>query len=371
MLNEKMLYKILRYLLQASVLYLILRYTPYVNLDLTKSLIITIVLIVVCFGLEYLYELMYSSSSQPIVTETKQEVKPEVKPEDKLLEKFNDKPCDSCKVEKFNGSSNNTPKCRVVCDGDKVEGFDNTKMTDNGKQPQQETKQETNQEVKQETKQEQPKEKQDVYAPVNDEKYYWGTRYGNLGYDDRYGFGGMFYDEYPFYNRFRNNDRRYLQNIGADKGDLEYDRQREKREEVLLENTRQAMEDKARTTKGYETAYQEPGEKSERRRGVEVNRRIEGELDDEIPYTDYNHLPVASGYKSHEYEYGYSFLPPEKWYPTSPRAPVCITDHRAPVMPIYTQGAPADVKEFHSARRVMPPDQINTDYIRDKLNSGR
>lgn len=364
MLNEKILYKSLRYLLQASVLYLILRYTPLVNLDVTKSLIITIVLMVVCFTLEYLYSMMYSSTTPQesvpeIKIEPKQEVKSEAKPEDKLLEKFSQKTCgDSCKVEKFEQPTNIPPKCRMVCD-DGVEGFNNTKMTENGK-PIQETKQETKQE-----------EKPTVYAPVNDEKYYWGTRYDNLGYDDRYGFGGMFYDENPSYNRHRNNDLRYLQNIGADKGDLAYDREREKREEVLLENTRKAMEDQARTTRGYDTAYQEPGAKSERRRGVEINRRIEGELDDELSYSDYNSLPVSSSYKSHDYEYGYSFLPPERWYPQPVRSPVCITDHRSEVMPIYTQGAPADVKEFHTARRVMPPDQINTDYINDKLNAGR
>ena len=40
-------------------------------------------------------------------------------------------------------------------------------------------------------------------------------------------------------------------------------------------------------------------------------------------------------------------------------------------MPSYTTGTPLDVKEWNEARRVTPPDNIKTKYIKEKLNSGR
>ena len=131
------------------------------------------------------------------------------------------------------------------------------------------------------------------------------------------------------------------------------------------------MEERATSTKGYDQAYQEPGSKSEKRKGHELNRRIEGDLDNELKYSNFDHLPVAAGYKSHDYEYGYNFLPPEKWANNAPRPPVCVTERRCPVLPTLASGTPMDVKEFYSANRITPPDLISTDYIGDKLNAGR
>jgi hypothetical protein len=86
-------------------------------------------------------------------------------------------------------------------------------------------------------------------------------------------------------------------------------------------------------------------------------------------YTDYNNLPpnVNEG----TFEYGYSFLPPEKWYPQPPHPPVCVSEKKCPVCPVFTNGIDIDLKEWDSARRVMPPDQINVQYVQEKLNSGR
>jgi len=87
-------------------------------------------------------------------------------------------------------------------------------------------------------------------------------------------------------------------------------------------------------------------------------------------YTDYNTLPSFE-INSGSFEYGYSFLPPTAWYPTPPHPPVCVSEKRAPVCPVYTDGAYVDLKEWNSSRRITPPDQINTKYIEEKLNSGR
>lgn len=104
---------------------------------------------------------------------------------------------------------------------------------------------------------------------------------------------------------------------------------------------------------------------------TDMSRAKDGVATSDMVYTDYNHLPVADGYQSHAYEYGDWFLPPEKWYPQPPNPPVCVTDKRCPVCPVYTTGAPVDVKEWFNSSRITPPDVINTDYVKQKLNAGR
>jgi len=99
-------------------------------------------------------------------------------------------------------------------------------------------------------------------------------------------------------------------------------------------------------------------------------RAEEGVMVSELQYTDYNILPITPE-DSKLYEYGYSFLPPEKWYPVPPHPPICVTEKRAQVCPVTTTGTPIDMKEWDSSRRITPGDVINIDYARDKLNSGR
>jgi len=104
---------------------------------------------------------------------------------------------------------------------------------------------------------------------------------------------------------------------------------------------------------------------------LDKSRCKKGLIEDELKYSDYSHVPMAEGYDSRDYEYGYSFLPPEKWYPQPPHPPVCVSEKRCPVCPSYTTGTIADLKEFEASRRITPPDVINTEYVTDKLNSGR
>lgn len=82
-------------------------------------------------------------------------------------------------------------------------------------------------------------------------------------------------------------------------------------------------------------------------------------------------LPLPDNYNKDDFEYGDSFLPPEKWYPQPPVPPVCVAEKKCPVCPVYTTGAPMDVKEWNDSRRVTQPDEINVKYVKDKLNSGR
>ena len=144
------------------------------------------------------------------------------------------------------------------------------------------------------------------------EKDYWRTRYGtNNNYDTD--FGGMFYDENPFYNRYNNEDD-YVER----EEDLEDMRRRELRENARLRRMRADLDDREYGIDGYETPYQKVGIKSEKHRVQRNRRAIEGPLDDEIVYSDYNQLPVGQGYRSHAYEFGYSMIPPGEVVSTTP-----------------------------------------------------
>ena len=85
-------------------------------------------------------------------------------------------------------------------------------------------------------------------------------------------------------------------------------------------------------------------------------------------YKDYNHIPVPKDYISSYDDYGYSFLPPEKWYPQPPNPPVCISDKVCPVCPGLTTGSNMELKQWDNARNIIQPDHINVKYIKQNLN---
>jgi len=101
------------------------------------------------------------------------------------------------------------------------------------------------------------------------------------------------------------------------------------------------------------------------------SRAVDGVIQNEMLYTDFNTLQVPQNYKYTEDEYGYSMIPPTNWYPVPPHPPVCVSEKQAAVCPVYTEGTNLDLKLWHQSRRITPPDRINTDYVKDKLNSGR
>lgn len=91
-------------------------------------------------------------------------------------------------------------------------------------------------------------------------------------------------------------------------------------------------------------------------------------IQSDMKYSDYNHLPMADNVPNiRDYEYGYSYLPPDKWYPQPPFPPVCVTEKRNQVCPLAPSSV-ADLKEWTSASKIMQPDGINTNYINDRLN---
>jgi hypothetical protein len=97
----------------------------------------------------------------------------------------------------------------------------------------------------------------------------------------------------------------------------------------------------------------------------EPSETIQGRSDGIVPsvtennYTDLNNFPMGSNVNSGSFEYGYSFLPPEKWYPVPPHPPVCISETKCPVCPTYTPSEYANLKEWDASRKVTPPSGVN------------
>lgn len=100
-------------------------------------------------------------------------------------------------------------------------------------------------------------------------------------------------------------------------------------------------------------------------------RSTDGTINNEMVYNDYNRLPLSENTGNMDYEYGYTFLPPEKWYPTPPNPPVCVAEKQCPVCPVYTEGTNLELKHWNESRRVTQPDNINVQFVKEKLNSGR
>ena len=364
MYNEGYILKSLRYVALFAIIYLLFRYFPYSRMESTHAVIAALLIIILCLLME---KLCFTY----LIEESKESKQEEPVSSESLLEKFNGG-CSTCQAGE-------QPKktCRVVCDVDdkvkeetetkKTEGFEGTAIGPNDKMP------DNNKDLPVKNVQVKPEEMLRA-ASSDDESTY---TYSNRARQDipTNNYGGMFYDEWPDYNRFNNQDA-LLANIGQTAGGSDYridedDVKRMKREMDQVLDWDKQIEERARSVRRPRSSFQRVGDKSEVLKVLDNNRRIEGELDNELPYTDYNHLPVAAGYKSTDYEFGYSYIPPELWFPTPPRPPICVTEKRCPIMPVLANGTPADVKEFHASRRILPPDRINTDYIDDKLNSGR
>jgi hypothetical protein len=69
------------------------------------------------------------------------------------------------------------------------------------------------------------------------------------------------------------------------------------------------------------------------------------------------------------FEYGYAYLNTSKWRVPMYKPPVCKSEDHCKVCPTNTQGYPVDVKEWNRSRKIMPPDNINIEYL-NKLNKG-
>jgi hypothetical protein len=114
-------------------------------------------------------------------------------------------------------------------------------------------------------------------------------------------------------------------------------------------------------------------EKLERRLGsVKVYNPTAAETDSsDLPYNDYvtqGLLPLGAGLQS--WKNDYVLLNTDKWRPAINPIPHCKVEKECPVCPIYTSGTQVDMKEWNDSVKILPPDNINTKFIK-KLNAGR
>lgn len=355
MLDDKIMYKILLYVTLGSIIYLMCRYLPFTDMTALQSINVCIILVVIILGFDFAISKFWNKSCDS----------------SNLLDDLTGT-ADSCKscqitpsatVEGFESTRNDGKKqCRIVCDDDEKPQTEpiikETVVATEQKNPPVEISKYGNNGGVDDVGLD-PQEKGSTL--FNNKKCSWLSPHEELSLkrENAYGHWDNFDKDVPDWSR----------TIEDHEGELVDARSREEREKAYVNTLKQRMDDRATKLDGYSCPYQKVGSRS-KLNYLEKGRRIAGDLDDELPYTDYNHLPVASGYKSHDYEYGWSFLPPEKWYPQPPRPPICVTEKRCPVMPTLTEGAPVDVKEFHSSRKILPPALINTEYIRDHLNDG-
>jgi len=88
--------------------------------------------------------------------------------------------------------------------------------------------------------------------------------------------------------------------------------------------------------------------------------------------TDEQMQPLGSNdiTMNNSWENDYVLLNTEKWKVPITSPYKCKQEKECPVCPSLTSGYPINLKDFNNARKIMPPDNINVDYIKDRLNSG-
>ena len=74
---------------------------------------------------------------------------------------------------------------------------------------------------------------------------------------------------------------------------------------------------------------------------------------------------------SNKWDQDYVLLNTDKWAPKFNHGMYkCKVEKKCPVCPNLEKGKYIPLKEFDQAKKILPPDQINVDYIRDRLLSG-
>lgn len=71
---------------------------------------------------------------------------------------------------------------------------------------------------------------------------------------------------------------------------------------------------------------------------------------------------------SNNWQNDYILLNTDKWRPPVGNQYKCKAEKECPVCPSLTYGYPVNVREFNNVRKILPPDNISIDYIKDKLN---
>jgi outer membrane biosynthesis protein TonB len=103
---------------------------------------------------------------------------------------------------------------------------------------------------------------------------------------------------------------------------------------------------------------------------------IQNMIDNDMKYSIYTpkqHEQLGTYDQSftNKWDHDYVLLNTDKWRPPiGHHLYKCKTEQKCQVCPTLTKGYPLNLKEFNNARKIMPPDIINLDYINEKLLTG-
>jgi hypothetical protein len=106
------------------------------------------------------------------------------------------------------------------------------------------------------------------------------------------------------------------------------------------------------------------------------NGFVQNMVDNDMRYTVYTpkqqeKLGAYDASFTNGWENDYALLNTDKWRPPISHSMYkCKTEKKCPVCPTLTTGYPVKLKEFNIARKILPPDIINVDYINEKLITG-
>ena len=109
---------------------------------------------------------------------------------------------------------------------------------------------------------------------------------------------------------------------------------------------------------------------------IDPNGFVQNIVDNDMRFTlfsptQHEKLGTYDASFTNEWKNDYALLNTDKWRPPLNHSMYkCKTEKKCPVCPSMTTGYPVKVKEFDLARKILPPDLINVDYINEKLNAG-
>jgi len=109
---------------------------------------------------------------------------------------------------------------------------------------------------------------------------------------------------------------------------------------------------------------------------IDENGFIQNMIDNDMKYSMYTpkeHEKLGTYDQSftNKWDNDYVLLNTDRWLPPiNHKMYKCKVEKQCPVCPTLTTGYPVKLKEFDLARKILPPDIINEDYIREKLLAG-
>ena len=109
---------------------------------------------------------------------------------------------------------------------------------------------------------------------------------------------------------------------------------------------------------------------------INENGFINNIIESDMRYTMYSpeqnmKLGTNSDNLNNQWKNDYVILNTDRWAPPiNHKMYKCKVENPCPVCPSLTTGYPVKLKEFDASRKILPPDNINVNYINEKLLSG-